>query len=149
MKNLETLLSQKPVYLNNWKTKSDVISNFDNIQILDGEYHDAACPHGNLKDLKRKERTTALLQKWKPINILFASYGQDNYSGDAFVLYEQEGKLFEVNASHCSCYGLEGQFDPEETTLEVLRHRLVKGTMGQDAYSGNEYAYELMLFLGI
>lgn len=59
------------------------------------------------------------LKGWEGINILFASYGEDNYSGNAFVLFEKDGKLYEVNGSHCSCYGLEGQFEPEETTLEA------------------------------
>ena len=83
------------------------------------------------------------------INILFASYGTGNYSGDAFVLFERDGKLFEVNGSHCSCYGLEGQFDEEETTIEALQHRLIEGRMGQDDYSGNDFSEELKQFLGI
>lgn len=89
------------------------------------------------------------LKEWEGINILFASYGYANYSGNAFVLFEKEGKLFEVNGGHCSCYGLEGQFDPEETTLEALRHRLIEGKMGQDDYSDNEFANELKQFLGV
>ena len=55
------------------------------------------------------------------VEILFASYGGGVYEGDAFVLFEQDGKLFQVTGGHCSCYGLEGQWDPEETTLEYLR----------------------------
>ena len=89
------------------------------------------------------------IEKWKPINILFASYGLDNYSGDAFVLFERDGQLFEVNGSHCSCYGLEGQWSPEDTTLEALEFRLLKGTFGTDSYSDNEFAKELKDFLGV
>ena len=48
--------------------------------------------------------------------ILFASYGGCSYAGDALVLFERDGKLFEVNGSHGSCYGLEGQWNPEETS---------------------------------
>lgn len=83
------------------------------------------------------------------VNILFATYGTDNYSGDAFVLFEKGGKLFEVNGSHCSCYGLEDQWQPEETTLEALKHRLVEGKMGQDNWSGNVFSSELIQFLEI
>jgi hypothetical protein len=56
-------------------------------------------------------------------NIVFAAYTYEDYSGSALVLYEEDGKLYEVNGSHCSCYGLEGQWSPEETTLEALRMR--------------------------
>lgn len=75
--------------------------------------------------------------------VLLASYSQDNYSGEAFVLFEHDGRLFEVNASHCSCYGLEGQWEPEETTREALQHRLDQGTLGQSDYTGNVFASEL------
>jgi hypothetical protein len=82
------------------------------------------------------------------VNILFASYLCQNYSGDAFVLFEKEGKLYEVNGNHCSCYGLEGQWEPEETNPQALKHRLYEGRMGQDDYAGNNYAQELKAFLG-
>ncbi|AEH03461.1 hypothetical protein AVT69_gp035 [Pseudomonas phage PhiPA3] len=53
--------------------------------------------------------------------ILFAAYDDsEGYSGYSFVLFEREGKLYEVNASHCSGYDLEGQWEPEETTIEAL-----------------------------
>jgi hypothetical protein len=75
--------------------------------------------------------------------ILLASYSYECYSGDAFVLFERDGKLWEVNGGHCSCYELEGQWEPEETTIEVLRHRLTEGELGKDSYYGNEFADEL------
>lgn len=56
--------------------------------------------------------------------ILFASYDTDDYPGDAFVLFERGGVLFEVNGSHCSCYGLEGQWKPEETSWAALALRV-------------------------
>ena len=54
-----------------------------------------------------------------------------------------------MNGSHCSCYGLEGQWEPEETDLEAIRHRLLNGKLGQDDWSGNEFRDELISFLGI
>jgi len=131
MKTLQEIIKQTSVYLHNWSTKQDVICDFEQI-------------YGNREDeLKR------VSPKYEDINILFASYGTDNYSGDAFVLYEREGKLYEVNGGHCSCYGLEGQFDPYETTIEELSFRLTKGDMGLDSWSDNEFANELKEFLGI
>jgi len=59
--------------------------------------------------------------------ILIASYRLDGYEGAAFVLFERDGKLYEVFASHCSCYGLEGQWEPEEVTAAALRANLARG----------------------
>ncbi|MES2382639.1 MAG: hypothetical protein V4538_16440 [Bacteroidota bacterium] len=150
MKTLDEILKQEPVYLHNWKTKIDVISDFDDIYMSDDEYKAETAPYANVKIWEEKKaKMNEAIELWKPINILFASYGEDNYSGDAFVLFEQDGNLYEVNGSHCSCHGLEGQFTKEETTIEALNHRLTKGTLGQDTYSDNEFALELKDFLGI
>lgn len=61
------------------------------------------------------------------VDILLASYSYENYYGDAFVLFKRDGKLWEVNASHCSCYGLEGQWEPEETSVESIERRISTG----------------------
>jgi hypothetical protein len=60
------------------------------------------------------------------IEIILAWYEYESYSGCSIVIYrdKEDGKLYEVNASHCSCYGLEGQWIPEETTLEALKMRV-------------------------
>ena len=63
------------------------------------------------------------------VEILFASYGGGYYDGFAFVLFSKDGKLYEVNGSHCSCYGLEGQWSPEEVVIEELLHRIKKGML--------------------
>ena len=61
--------------------------------------------------LEKKAKMDKAIEDYKNINILFASYGQGGYEGDAWVLFEEDGKLFEVNGGHCSCYGLEGQWE--------------------------------------
>lgn len=61
--------------------------------------------------------------------ILFAAYEIDGYDGRATVIFMQDGKLYEVNGSHCSCFGLENQWDPEETTWEVLLKRPVHASL--------------------
>ena len=62
------------------------------------------------------------------INILIAVYSQEDYEGSAFVLfYGEDNQLYEVNGGHCSCYGLEEQWDPEATSWEAIRHRFEKG----------------------
>lgn len=55
--------------------------------------------------------------------MLFASYETPGYEGYALVLVEREGQLFEVHGSHCSCYGLEGQWQPEATSWSALAMR--------------------------
>lgn len=57
------------------------------------------------------------------VNILYAEYNNEDYSGNATVIFEQDGKLFEVHGSHCSCYGLENQWEPESCTVEDIIQR--------------------------
>lgn len=73
------------------------------------------------------------------VNVLVAWYGDGDYCGSAFVLYEKDGALYEVHGSHCSCYGLEDQWEPEETSVEALAHVLKDGYMISDGY---DYASE-------
>ena len=56
-------------------------------------------------------------------DILYASYEHGGYEGWAFVLFQRGGKLFEVHGSHCSCFGLEGQWKPEETSWAAIAMR--------------------------
>lgn len=67
-------------------------------------------------------------EELRGIEVLLASYTYEDYEGSAFVLFRKNGKLFEVNGGHCSCYGLEGQWEPEETSVESLKHRLEHDT---------------------
>ena len=78
----------------------------------------------NREDIE-KEYDTELADD---IEILLAWYGYGSYCGSSFVLFKQDGKLYEVNASHCSCNELEGQWKPEETSVEVLEKVLKEGT---------------------
>jgi hypothetical protein len=54
------------------------------------------------------------------IEILIAIYDYKNWGREAFILYEQDRYFYEVHGSYCSCYGFEGQWDPEETSEEFL-----------------------------
>lgn len=121
MKTVEELKAQNPIFLNDWAESKieGLISDFELTNELDG------------------------------VNVLFASYSYANYSGDAWVLFEKGGNLFEVNGSHCSCYGLEGQWDFEPVVLDELVTRLSKGYFGTGDYSDNGFADELKVFLGI
>lgn len=82
------------------------------------------------------------------VDILLAYYSYEQYEAEglAFVLFRKDGALYEVNGGHCSCYGLEGQWKPEEVSLEELEHRLTKGKLGlgygSDGYP-NRFSNEL------
>jgi len=61
------------------------------------------------------------------IQIIFAHYsGYDSDEGDyemwARVLFRDanDGKLYEVHGSHCSCFGLEGQWEPQEVSIHDI-----------------------------
>ncbi len=150
MKTLQEIIKQNPIYLNDWESKVDVISDFNGMYMSDSEYNAEHAPYKNIEMwLEKKQQMKLLIEQWNPINILFATYGCQDYEGSSWVLFERDGKLFEVNGSHCSCYGLENQFEPEETTLDAIEYRLINGKMGNDDYSGNEFANELKQFLGI
>jgi len=64
------------------------------------------------------------------VDILVACYYCADYAGNVFVLFEKDGKLYEVHGGHCSCYGLEGQWEPEETSAIALKYRSEKGNLG-------------------
>jgi hypothetical protein len=150
MKTLQEILKQEPVYLNDWKCKIDLIGSFEDIYLTGEEYNAETPPYSNAESWKKlKAEMDVAIKEWENINILFASYGYESYSGDAFVLVEIDGKLNEVNGGHCSCYRLEGQWEPEETTLEALQHRLINGRLGRKDYAGNEFHEELKVFLGV
>jgi len=52
-------------------------------------------------------------------DVLLAAYDY-GHEGEAHVLFCDAGALYIVTGSHCSCYGLEGQWKPEEMPLSVL-----------------------------
>lgn len=150
MKTVKELIKNKPVYLNDWSDKIDIISDFEDIYMSKDEYEAKEAPYPNVEVWhERKDKMKRKIEEWDNINILFASYGQANYSGDAWVLFEQGGKLYEVNGSHCSCFGLEGQWKPEEVVLEELKNRLLEGTWGTDDWSDNNFREELVKFLSV
>jgi hypothetical protein len=72
--------------------------------------------------------------------IHLAWYGYGSYSGHSLVVYEKDGKLFEVNGGHCSCNGLEDQWEPEETSLAALAMRNLR----DDEYGGSADAQEIL-----
>lgn len=61
------------------------------------------------------------------VEILLAAYEYGSYDGQAVVIFKKDNQLWSVYGSHCSCYGLEGQWEPEEASISQLEHMLEKG----------------------
>ena len=83
----------------------------------------------------------------KHLKLLYADYTYEDYTGDAYVLgYNKETKqFFEVHGSHCSCYGLEGQWDEEyyddvkQLQAAIERRFDNRGEYSRYAYSSYEF----------
>lgn len=77
----------------------------------------------NINDVLREFSITE--KELNGCEIVFAYYTYEDYSGDALVVLRDpcNGMFYEVNGCHCSCYGLDGQWDMEETTLDVMMQR--------------------------
>lgn len=63
----------------------------------------------------------------EPDEVLLAVYDIQGYEGSADVIYRAGDQYYWVSGSHCSCYGLEGQWDPEEYSAELLIAALRRG----------------------
>lgn len=75
--------------------------------------------------------------------VAYESVGSWGCDSSSFFLLKNKttGTLYEVNGSHCSCYGFEGQLDLEETSIEVLKNRALNGSVFYcGGYDDNETA---------
>lgn len=70
------------------------------------------------------------------ILLAYESVGDYGCDSSAFLILRgrKDGKLYEVHGGHCSCYGFEGQFEPEDTTAAVMAAR---GYISLGGYDGN------------
>lgn len=102
-------MTDEAIYLGQWSNKEDMAKDFS--------------------DAYGEPLHAAMLA-----DVVVAAYDIDGYEGEAIVIFRQDGKLFEVHGSHCSCYGLEGQWEPEAVEPEVLLGRIERaGSYGVEA----------------
>lgn len=64
----------------------------------------------------------------QPDQVLYAVYDQPGYEGYADVIYRVGDRFYWASGSHCSCYGLEGQWDPVEYSQQELAEVLLRGS---------------------
>lgn len=58
--------------------------------------------------------------------IIAAIYMTGSYDGSCRIMYRKDGKLYEIEYSHCSCYGLEGAWGySAETTPDTLAMQVI------------------------
>ncbi len=61
---------------------------------------------------------------------VFAEYQVSGYEGYSTVISSKDGKKFNVvEGSHCSCYGLENQWEPTDHTKKDLE-KMMEATYG-------------------
>lgn len=82
------------------------------------------------------------ISSFEGVKIIFAAFTGDTYEGEAFVLFKRNGKLYEVNGLHCSCYGFEDQWDPEEASIAELRHRMDNGRLGESVFGDHSERFD-------
>lgn len=107
----------------------------------------------NLKDVKDHiasafEIERKQLSRW---NVLVAyesvgSWGCD--SSNYFLMRDRRTKeLYEARGSHCSCYGFEGQWEPEKVELEYLKsdkHYISMGGYDSNDSGNREQIYSFI-----
>jgi len=78
-------------------------------------------------------------------NILIAYESVGDFGCDSSLYFLMQHKTIleyeEISGSHCSCFGFEGQFDPEETSLQYLKSDRFYFTCG--GYDDNELENKL------
>lgn len=60
--------------------------------------------------------------------VLLYHFDVGGYETKAYILFVKDGKFYAVRGAHCSCYGYEEQWSPEDTQPEHER-MFLKGTM--------------------
>lgn len=81
----------------------------------------------NLLETLSREFDHQINERNPETEILVASYVREDWSGQAIVIYREGGELFIVEGSHCSCYGLEDQWNPDRIDLAYIDYRTRNG----------------------
>lgn len=91
-------------------------------------------------------KAAALIKIPEPEEVIIAADNQEGYEGDAWIVYRNGEKYYEVEGSHCSCMGFEGQFDPQEyENAELLLAALEKRDYNYGAREKYNEAVKLIL----
>ena len=84
-----------------------------------------------------------ILETLNSAKVILAAYDIDGYEGSAYVVYEKDGMLYTVSGSHCSCYGLENQWSPCESALEIIQANIETNYLWNDLSEAKVYMQNL------
>lgn len=65
----------------------------------------------------------AILADLDGAEILLAHLASEPYEESAWLVWRKGGVVYEAHGSHCSCFGFEDQWSPEETSIEAILTR--------------------------
>ncbi|MFA6514642.1 MAG: hypothetical protein WCT42_00020 [Candidatus Paceibacterota bacterium] len=142
IKEFSEIVKQDPIFLGNGtEVKSYINSARDssiNVLSMD-DLITAFSVHRS--DFESPEEFKKILDQLK---VLIATGSSDYiYEGDIWVLYEKDGKLYEVLTFHDSISGFD--WEPEEVCLEELLNRFTSGTFFNNF--GEEVRFKIQEFL--
>ncbi len=80
----------------------------------------------------------------RPDQVIYAVYDAPLYEGYASVIYRVGDRYYWAHGSHCSCYGLEGQWEPEEYSREELVGAIGRGDHFYYFEDGDEIRQEVL-----
>ena len=84
----------------------------------------------------------------RPDEVIHAVYDTPSYEGLASVIYRIGDRYYWAHGSHCSCYGLEGQWEPEEYTRGQLVEVIGRGQHFYYFEDGDAIRAEVLRRLG-
>lgn len=98
--------------------------------------------HGCLSPEENAKLIAELREHWcedetsipDTMQVVYYHYEIEGYEGHAFCLFLQDDVLYEVSGSHCSCNGLEEQWQPEQASIKELLHRY-RSQLEHDRYA--------------
>jgi hypothetical protein len=105
----------------NKKTKSKKV--LPPLPFLGLEDYDNSNRESVLNDFKGEWQAEPSCVDRFEVLVAYQSVGDYGCDSSAWFLLREKstGRLFEACGSHCSCYGFEGQFEPEQTTVTYLK----------------------------
>jgi hypothetical protein len=113
-----------------WTDKNEIADAFTGISQYSGETEKKQAEPEKLKILKDLE------------GLIFANLDSWSYEESARIIFERDGKLWEVKTSHCSCNGFEDAWAPEETSWEQLK--MIKPEEFSEEKEGQKFIVELL-----
>ena len=97
-----------------------------------------------------EETKAQLLAHLETVEVLIAYESVGMWGCDSssfFLLRKPDGSLSEVNGSHCSCYGFEGQWDETEVLPEALKQKDWECILGGYDDEGTKNAEAIKAFV--